>query len=266
MSKRITSASNKEIKYLNKLLIKSSFRKKERKFVVEGKREIIMAVENGFKILKLYYNPNIIDVNKFSIEIDCDIIELSDYVYSKISYRKSTEGLIAVYSMRDYLLKLDNTNNNLALVLDGIEKPGNLGAILRTCDAINVSVIILTNHKCDIFNPNVIRSSLGAVFSKLIITMRSDDAYTFFKKNNYSIFSTSSKAKKMYDKVNFKKSCAIVVGSEKKGISDFWKEKCCELIKLPMLGLINSLNVSVSAAIILYEVNRQRNGKKNSFK
>ena len=78
MSKRITSASNKEIKYLNKLLIKSSFRKKERKFVVEGKREIIMAVENGFKILKLYYNPNIIDVNKFSIEIDCDIIELSD--------------------------------------------------------------------------------------------------------------------------------------------------------------------------------------------
>ena len=182
MSKRITSASNKEIKYLNKLLIKSSFRKKERKFVVEGKREIIMAVENGFKILKLYYNPNIIDVNKFSIEIDCDIIELSDYVYSKISYRKSTEGLIAVYSMRDYLLKLDNTNDNLALVLDGIEKPGNLGAILRTCDAINVSVIILTNHKCDIFNPNVIRSSLGAVFSKLIITMRSDDAYTFFKK------------------------------------------------------------------------------------
>ena len=81
-----------------------------------------MAVENGFKILKLYYNPNIIDVNKFSIEMDCDIIELSDYVYSKISYRKSTEGLIAVYSMRDYLLKLDNTNDNLALVLDGIEK------------------------------------------------------------------------------------------------------------------------------------------------
>ena len=162
MSKRITSASNKEIKYLNKLLIKSSFRKKEGKFVVEGKREIIMAVENGFKILKLYYNPNIIDVNKFSIEMDCDIIELSDSVYSKISYRKSTEGLIAVYSMRDYLLKLDNTNNNLALVLDGIEKPGNLGAILRTCDATNVSVIILTNHKCDIFNPNVIRSSLGA--------------------------------------------------------------------------------------------------------
>ena len=104
MSKRITSANNKEIKYLNKLLLKSSFRNKERKFVVEGKREIIMALENGFKILKLYYNPNIIDYNKFSIDVDCDIIELSDSVYSKISYRKSTEGLIAVYSMRDYSL------------------------------------------------------------------------------------------------------------------------------------------------------------------
>ena len=250
MSKRITSSSNKEIKYLNKLIIKSSFRKKEKKFAVEGKREIIMAIENGYKILKLYYNPNIIDFNKISIDINCDIIELSDSVYSKISFRKSSEGLIGVYAMKDYLLKLDNTNNNLALVLDGIEKPGNLGAILRTCDATNVSVIILTNHKCDIFNPNVIRSSLGAVFSNLIITMGSDDAYTFFKKNNYSIF---------------KKSCAIVVGSEKKGISDFWKEKCCELIKLPMLGLINSLNVSVSAAIILYEVNRQRNIEINSF-
>lgn len=265
MSKRITSSSNKEIKYLNKLIIKSSFRKKEKKFAVEGKREIIMAIENGYKILKLYYNPNIIDFNKISIDINCDIIELSDSVYSKISFRKSSEGLIGVYAMKDYLLKLDNTNNNLALVLDGIEKPGNLGAILRTCDATNVSVIILTNHKCDIFNPNVIRSSLGAVFSNLIITMGSDDAYTFFKKNNYSIFSTSSKAKKIYDKVNFKNSCAIVVGSEQKGISNFWKEKCCELIKLPMLGLINSLNVSVSAAIILYEVNRQRNIEINSF-
>ena len=265
MSKRITSSSNKEIKYLNKLIIKSSFRKKEKKFAVEGKREIIMAIENGYKILKLYYNPNIIDFNKVSIDINCDIIELSDSVYSKISFRKSSEGLIGVYAMKDYLLKLDNTNNNLALVLDGIEKPGNLGAILRTCDATNVSVIILTNHKCDIFNPNVIRSSLGAVFSNLIITMGSDDAYTFFKKNNYSIFSTSSKAKKIYDKVNFKNSCAIVVGSEQKGISNFWKEKCCELIKLPMLGLINSLNVSVSAAIILYEVNRQRNIEINSF-
>ena len=259
MSKRIISFSNKEIKYLNKLLIKSSFRKKERKFAVEGRREIIMAIENGFKILKLYYNPNIIDIDKFSIDTDCDIIELSDSVYSKISYRKSTEGLIGIYLMKDRLLKLDNNNNNLALVLDGIEKPGNLGAIFRTCDATNVSVIILTNHKCDIYNPNVIRSSLGAVFSRLIITMSCHDAYTFFKKNNYSIFSTSSKAKKIYYKVNYKNSCAIIVGSEQKGISNFWKEKCCELIKLPMLGLINSLNVSVSAAILLYEVNRQKN-------
>ena len=128
---------------------------------------------------------------------------------------------------------------------------------MRSCDAAKVDLIIINNQKCDLYNPNVIRSSLGTIFSQKIIIDDYESTYNFLKKNNLNVYATSLNGEKNIDKINYNKSCAVVVGSENLGISKFWDAKSDELIKIPILGSIDSLNVSVSAAVVLYEINRQ---------
>ena len=262
MNKRITSSDNKEIKYLIKLANKPRLRKESKSFVVEGKRELEMAYSNGYLIKKIYCNRNIIDPKTVKSQYDTEIIEVNNDIYSKISFRNSTEGMVAIVFQKDKNFKLDESKINLALVLDGIEKPGNIGAILRSCDSADVDLIILNNEKCDLYNPNLIRSSLGSIFSQKIMSMKSDDTLDFLKDNKFKIYATSLSSKNSIDKIKFSNSSAIVLGSENSGISKFWLDKSDELIKIPMLGLVDSLNVSVSAAITLYEVNRQNNFKR----
>tara|TARA_B100001996_G_scaffold223804_1_gene172198 strand:+ start:2884 stop:3672 length:789 start_codon:yes stop_codon:yes gene_type:complete len=257
MSKKITSLDNKDIKHVKKLVNKSRFRKETKTFVIEGKRELKMASKNGYVLNKIYYNPNIIDFKQVSDEFNCEIVEVSNIIYSKISVRNTTEGIIGLVSEKKQILSVEEKKINLALVIDGVEKPGNIGAILRSCDASNVNLIILTNQKCDLYNPNIIRSSLGTVFSQKIIQLDSKKAYDLLKKYNYSIYATSLETNKSYESIKYDNPCAIVVGSENLGISKFWEKNADQLIKIPMLGLIDSLNVSVSAAITLFEVNRQ---------
>ena len=262
MNKRISSSDNKEIKHLIKLVNKPRLRKESKSFVVEGKRELEMAYSNGHLIKKIYCNPNIINPKTVKSQYDTEIIEVNNDIYSKISFRSSTEGMVAIVFQKDKNFKLDNDKINLALVLDGIEKPGNIGAILRSCDSANVDLIILNNEKCDLYNPNLIRSSLGTIFSLKILSMKADDTLDFLKDNKFKIYATSLSSKNSIDKIKFGNSSAIVLGSESSGISKFWLDKSDELIKIPMLGLVDSLNVSVSAAITLYEVNRQNNFKR----
>ena len=170
--------------------------------------------------------------------------------------------MVGIVLQKDQNFKLDESKINLALVLDGIEKPGNIGAILRTCDSADVDIIVLNNEKCDLYNPNVIRSSLGSIFSQKIMSMKSNDTVDFLKDNKFKIYSTSLASKNSIEKIKFSNSSAIVLGSESSGISKFWLNNSDELIKIPMLGKVDSLNVSVSAAITLYEVNRQNNFKR----
>ena len=262
MNKRISSSDNKEIKHLIKLVNKPRLRKESKSFVVEGKRELEMAYSNGHLIKKIYCNPNIINPKTVKSQYDTEIIEVNNDIYSKISFRSSTEGMVAIVFQKDKNFKLDGGKINLALVLDGIEKPGNIGAILRSCDSANVDLIILNNEKCDLYNPNLIRSSLGTIFSLKILSMKADDTLDFLKDNKFKIYATSLSSKNSIDKIKFDNSSAIVLGSESSGISKFWLDKSDELIKIPMLGLVDSLNVSVSAAITLYEVNRQNNFKR----
>ena len=262
MNKRISSSDNKEIKHLIKLVNKPRLRKESKSFVVEGKRELEMAYSNGYSIKKIYCNPNIIDTKTVKSQYDTEIIEVNNDIYSKISFRSSTEGMVAIVFQKDKNFKLDDDKINLALVLDGIEKPGNIGAILRSCDSADVDLIMLNNEKCDLYNPNLIRSSLGSIFSQKIMSMKSDDTLDFLKDNKFKIYATSLSSKNSIDKIKFGNSSAIVLGSESSGISKFWLDKSDELIKIPMLGLVDSLNVSVSAAITLYEVNRQNNFKR----
>ena len=210
-------------------------------------------------------------------ELNGELIE-RDHVISKVSMRKVDVlpnfelwifGVVAVLSLfafdkkvleqKDEKIELLPKKNNLVIILDGVEKPGNIGAILRSCDAAKVDLIIINNQKCDLYNPNVIRSSLGTIFSQKIIIDNYESTYNFLKKNNLNVYATSLNGKKNIDKINYNKSCAVVVGSENLGISKFWDTKSDELIKIPMLGSIDSLNVSVSTAIVLYEINRQNN-------
>ena len=221
-----------------------------------------MAFSNGYLIKKIYCNPNIVDPKTVKSKYDSEIIEVNNDIYSKISFRSSTEGMVGVVYQKNNNFKLDNGKINLAIVLDGIEKPGNIGAILRSCDSADVDLIILNNEKCDLYNPNLIRSSLGSIFSLKIVSMKSNDTLDFLKNNKFKIYATSLSSKNSVEKIRFDNSSAIVLGSESSGISNFWLNNSDELIKIPMLGLVDSLNVSVSAAITLYEVNRQNNFKR----
>ena len=257
MSKRITSLDNKEIKNIIRLINKSRLRNESKLFVAEGLRELRMANSNGFNIKKLFCNTNIANLESVKSEFKSEIIEVNNEVYSKISFRNTTEGLVGILGHKDEKIELLPKKNNLVIILDGVEKPGNIGAILRSCDAAKVDLIIINNQKCDLYNPNVIRSSLGTIFSQKILSDDYESTYNFLKKNNLKVYATSLNGEKNIDKIDYNKSCAIVVGSENLGISKFWYTKSDELIKIPMLGSIDSLNVSVATAIVLYEINRQ---------
>ena len=262
MNKRITSSDNKEIKQLIKLINKPRFRKESNSFVIEGKRELEMAYSNGYLIKKIYCNPNIVDTKAIKSKYYSEIIEVNNDIYSKISFRSSTEGIVAIVFKKDKNFKINDGKISLVLVLDGIEKPGNIGAILRSCDSADVDLIIINNEKCDLYNPNLIRSSLGSVFSLKIVNMTSDYTLDFLRSKKFKIYGTSLSSNNSIEKIKFYNSSAIVLGSETSGISKFWLNNSDKLMKIPMLGSVDSLNVSVSAAITLYEVNRQNNFKR----
>ena len=143
-------------------------------------------------------------------------------------------------------------------ILEGIEKPGNIGAILRTSEVSKVDAVILSNTRCDLYNPNLIRSSLGAFFSVQTFVSSNDETLNFLLKNNFKIFTTIIDANKSYLENNYIRPTAFVLGSEDKGLSNFWRKNNFNKIKIPMFGNVNSLNVSVSAAILMYEVLRQK--------
>ena len=258
MNKKITSLDNKEIKDLIKLSNKSKIRRESGFFVIEGQRELEMAINNGYEIDKIFYNENIVNINKIDFNPNTKIIAVNNDVYSKISFRNSTEGIVGITQIKkNSIIEINQKKINLVLILDGIEKPGNIGAILRSCDASNVDLVILTNEKCDIYNPNVIRSSVGTFFSNKIVSMENESALNFLKNKGFKIYGTSLNASKKYNSISYNCSTAIISGSENNGISEFWSKNSDELIKIPMLGMADSLNVSVSSAICLFEVNRQ---------
>ena len=206
----------------------------------------------------MFYDPVLIELKKINIPINTEIIEVSSNIYKKISFRSSTEGVIAVAKRKNYTIENIKINDKkVVLILDGIEKYGNIEAILRTSQASNVDSIIITNKKCDIHNPNVIRSSVGSFFKTKIIYMENNDALEFLKKNKFKIYAASLNSDKIYSDENYNFPIALVFGSENEGISKFWEENSDVKIKIPMENKIDSLNVSVSCAIILYEINRQ---------
>ncbi len=261
--KQIQSPQNPLIKNILRLQEKSRERKKQQLFVVEGKREIELALKGNFEIESLLFVSQKIDYEDLKKFDANEIIEISREVYQKLAYRESTEGIIALAKSKNIELNslLFKNRNPLLLVIEGVEKPGNIGAMIRSADAANVDAVILADPKTDLYNPNVIRSSVGCVFTKNIISSSSEEIIRFFKENNIKMYAATLQNSNLYTRENYKEASAIIVGTEANGLTKIWREHSTKNINIPMQGEIDSMNVSVAAAILLFEAKRQRNFK-----
>jgi TrmH family RNA methyltransferase len=267
MFKQISSIHNSLVKELFQLKEKSRVRKKTERFLIEGKREIILAISGDYEVESLLFDNQIITYEEIEIlvasqSIEC--IEVSSEVYQKLAYRSSTEGVIAVAKSKE--LSLDKihfkSSYPLVLVAEAPEKPGNIGALLRTADAANIDAVIIANPKTDLYNPNIIRSSVGCVFTNQVATGTTTEIINFLQSKNIQIYCAALlETSENYTKQNFKDPTALVVGTEATGLSDEWLHNSTKNIIIPMQGVIDSMNVSVSAGILIYEAKRQRDFK-----
>lgn len=264
MNKHITSTQNLYIKQLVLLKEKSRERKKSKMFLIEGKREISLALKGGYELDTILFNPKLISeeqLNKLTNQ-NINLIKVSKDVYQKLAHRDTTEGVIAVTKTKDLSLSKIKFKNNtpLVLVAEAPEKPGNIGALLRTADAANIDVVIIANPKTDFYNPNIIRSSVGCVFTNQIATGNTEDIIAFLKAQHINIFCAAlHDTSKEYHTQNYKLSTAIIVGTEATGLNDEWLNASTQNVIIPMQGKIDSMNVSVAAGILIFEAKRQRN-------
>jgi TrmH family RNA methyltransferase len=258
---QITSLQNAKIKALKKL-DKPAERKEQGLFLVEGLREVVLAKRGGYQIGQLFVCSELLKPQlEYSLQElnGIEKIEVTESVYRSVAYRESTEGILATVKLKSHTLAdLTLQPNSLILVIEAVEKPGNLGAMLRTADAAGVDAVIICDNKTDLYNANVIRSSVGTVFTNTIAVSSSEETISFFKINNVAILAATPEAEIGYTKQNMTAAVAIVVGAEAEGLSSTWKNAATENVCIPMLGQIDSLNVSVSAALLLYEAVRQR--------
>jgi len=262
MFKTISSLQNPLIKQVLLLQEKSRERKKTGLFVIEGQREIELAVKGSYSIKTLLFCSEITSEEKTNtlISSTTQVIETSLEVYKKIAYRTSTEGVIAIAEAKQ--LHINNlklaAKNPLILIAEAPEKPGNIGALLRTADAANLDAVIVANPKTDVYNPNIIRSSIGCVFTNTIAVGTTSEIISFLNENNIPIYSAILQESVPYHTCDFKESAAIVVGTESTGLSQEWREESTKNISIPMQGEIDSMNVSVAAGILIFEAKRQR--------
>lgn len=236
--------------------------------VIDGIREAEAALQAGVTIEKVYLCPEVLarkEASAFSAKLlkhNIHVLETSRPVLEKISFGERLEGIVAVVRQPDS--NLDNLKlgkNPLLVIAEAVEKPGNLGAILRTCDAAGVNGLIVCDGRTDVYNPNVIRASLGAVFTVPVVSCSSRQALDFLKERKIHAVGTFPDAKVTYDKNDYSKASAIVLGSEQEGLSAFWHDNTDIKVTIPMSGRVNSLNVSATAAIVIYEAMRQRRDK-----
>ena len=260
--KEITSTQNPYIKELFLLKEKSRTRKKSGLFLIEGEREISLAIKGSYEIETILFC-----VELFSIEQLNDLttqklntIEVSKEVYQKIAYRETTEGVIAIAKSKTLDIKNLSfvSKNPLILIAEAPEKPGNIGALLRTADAANVDAVIIANPKTDLYNPNIIRSSIGCVFTNQIATGTTSEVIQLLIKNNITVYCAALQASVEYHTQDFTIPTAIVVGTEATGLSEEWLKNSKQNIIIPMQGEIDSMNVSVAAGILIFEAVRQR--------
>lgn len=256
----ISSTQNPKIKSLL-ALEKPRERRKQQQFLIEGKKEIKIALEAGYKIGNLFYCEELISLSElYSLNLsERFLIRVTKEVFDKMAVRENSGGIIAVAEMKAHRLEdVKLSKNPLVLVLESVEKPGNLGAILRTADAAGVDAVIICDPQTDFYNPNVIRSSVGCVFTTQTASASSEETIAWLKKNNIAIYCTYLKASEHYDRVDYSKPASIIMGTEATGLSDVWVKNATKNIIIPMGGKIDSMNVSTATAVVVFEAKRQR--------
>lgn len=265
---KITSLQNTRIKEAVKLRDKRE-RDQTQTFLIEGFRELSRAVNGGVPLVTLFYSPSHFlgsNENALIEEIrgqGVEILEVAKPVFEKLSYRDRPDGLLAIATQThltltdlDYKLKKDHPP--FFLVAEAIEKPGNLGSILRSSDAVGIDALFVCDHCTDIYNPNVVRASVGTLFTVPVIEVRSEDAIAWFKKHQIQIVATSPEGASSFTQTDLSGPVAIAVGTEQVGLSKRWLEAADITVSIPMKGIADSLNVAAATTLLLYEVLRQR--------
>jgi TrmH family RNA methyltransferase len=257
MMEAISSMKNPKIKAVL-ALDKSRERKKSGLIKVEGLREIELAQQANLVIEQIFYCAEhwpSDELEQYLKIIDAETVQVTAHVMEKICYRGSVQNALVV-ARCPTPRALDAVYGGKILVVEGIEKPGNLGAILRTADAAGMDGIFLADAPIELYNPNVIRASLGAVFTVPVFETTSLASLTHLKKNHFQMFTTFIEDAKPYNQVEYDANSAVVVGSEAYGVSDVWRDEVCTNVLIPMSGQVNSMNISVAAAILMYEMVR----------
>ena len=260
----IESLQNPRIKSLVKLR-KSSERKTQKETLIEGCREVERALEGDYPIDEFYIchkllNPKCLSlISAYANENAISVYNCTESVFKKITYRETSDGIIARAPLIQCKLnEISFSKCPLVLIAEGIEKPGNLGTLIRTADASGVQAVILINSKTDLSNPNVIRASMGSLFLLPVIECTTDECFSWLEKNNIRAIGLTPEANQLYTKNDYTLPTALMVGSEDQGITAECKRRLTEKVFIPMKGYNDSLNVSSAAAIVLYESIRQR--------
>ena len=274
----LTSAQNPKIKHLLALQQKSSERRREGLFVVEGCRELEHCLAAGYQLDSLFVseelrvkseefclvenavaNSSLLTPHSSLLTPHSSLFTLNSSLYEKVAYRGSTEGIIAIVKERRLSLNdLQLGDSPLVVVLERVEKPGNLGAVLRSADAAKADAVIVCDPLTDLFNPNLIRSSIGALFTVPTVACTSEECIAFLQQRGISILTAQLQDSSLYYDTDMRRPTAIVMGTESTGLTQQWRQAATAHIRIPMLGRLDSLNVSVSAAILLFEAVRQR--------
>ena len=254
----ITSTQNQRIKHLLLLQQKSAQRRADGLFVVEGRREVEHCLSAGFTIRTAFVCEEISSLPQ-SLPLGVEAVPVARNVYERIAYRGGTEGIVAVVEARKTTLSdLKLSDSPLIVVLESVEKPGNLGAVLRSADAAGADAVIVCDPLTDLYNPNLIRSAVGALFTVPCVACTTEECIAFFRAKGIQILTAQLQDSRLYYDTPMTGPTAIVMGTEATGLTEQWRKAADAHIRIPMLGRLDSLNVSVSAAILLFEAVRQR--------
>jgi TrmH family RNA methyltransferase len=253
----ITSLQNPRLKHIVKLRDDKKARRAAGLMLVEGYDEIQLALSSGHPPQTLLTSPEI--ASRQMTGVSTETLTVSRAAFEKMSYRENPDGWLAVFPIpRQSLDDLKLRDTPLVIVAESIEKPGNLGAILRTADAAQVDAVLLCDPRVDLWNPNVVRASRGAVFSVPVVEVENALALEWLRSRKISLVAATPSAEVSYTDVDLRQPVAIAVGTEDEGLTDFWMSNADVKVMIPMMGKVNSLNVSVSTALIVYEAVRQR--------
>jgi RNA methyltransferase, TrmH family len=253
----ITSLQNSRVKHIVKLRDDKRQRQNDGLMLVEGYDEIQLALSAGYKPKTILSAPEL--SSRQIDQVNAEYITVNRAVFEKISYRENPDGWLAVFPIpRASLDDLQLSQSPLIIVAESIEKPGNLGAILRTADAAKVDALLVCDPRVDAYSPNVVRASRGTIFTVPLIETKSPQALVFLQGNGIRVLAATPSAEEEYTRQDLRGPLAVAVGTEDEGLSEFWLSQADMKVKIPMMGKVNSLNVSVSTALIVYEALRQR--------